>query len=167
MPAGLWEGDTPAYPWRMQEHTQPTREPSEGEDADFVLAYAAARGWKLTRSQLERRHRDGAIGRPRQHGRGRGKGTVSTYPVGTATLLVEGLEIGGARMPLREVAFELWLRVRPVPMEGVRAYLMATANLHDRVVTVLRVLGFGRAVLPSRALRFVEDIARTRLSHAT
>jgi hypothetical protein len=148
----------------MHETTDPTPEPAAGEAAAFVLAYAAARGWKLTRNQLERRHRAGVIARPEQHGRGRGSGTVSVYPSGTAALLVEGLELGGTRMPLRELAFELWLRGRPVPIEGVRAYLLATAHLHDRVVAVLRVLGFGRAVLPMRALRFVEQIVHTYAS---
>src|SRR5207249_2690101 len=111
---------TAAYPSYMQEETEATRDPSNVEDADSVLAHAAARGWKLSRDQLERRHRAGVIGRPRQKGRGRGSGTVSIYPRGTAALLVEGLEIGGARMPLRELAFQLWLRGRPVPIDGVR-----------------------------------------------
>lgn len=36
------------------------------EDAEGVLIVAAARGWTLSRMQLERRHRAGLIPRPRQ-----------------------------------------------------------------------------------------------------
>jgi len=64
------------------------------------------------------------------------------------------------RMPLRQLAFEMWLRGLSVPIEGVRVYLSALATLHDRLVGVIRILGFGRAALPERALRFVERLAR-------
>lgn len=133
---------------------------ASAEDAAFILAYAHQRGCKISRAQLERRHRAGVISRPRQQARDRGAGTVTIYPAGTAALLVEGLEIGGTRMPLRPLAFELWLRGHPVPIDGVRAYLAALATLHDRIVAVIRFFGFGRAVLPERALRFVERLAR-------
>jgi hypothetical protein len=147
----------------MNEARESRPDAVDGEEAEVVLASAAARGWRLSRSQLERRHRAGVICRPQQRGRGRGKGSLSIYPLGTAALLIEGLELG-ARMPLRELAFELWLRGRRVPMEGVRAYLMATAALHDRVAAVLRVIGFGRVLLPTRAIRFLERIVRTYAS---
>jgi hypothetical protein len=135
---------------------------TDSEHPDFILEYARQRGWTISRAQLERRHRAGVVGRPRQHGRGRGLGTVTIYPAGTAELLVAGLEIGGMRMPLRQLAFEMWLRGLPVPIEGVRAYLSALATLHDRLAALIRFLGFGRAALPERALRFVERIARAQ-----
>ncbi|MEK6225499.1 MAG: hypothetical protein AABM40_04305 [Chloroflexota bacterium] len=127
------------------------------EKAIFVLAYARERGWQLSRTQLERRHRAGVIHPPRQVARGRGAGTESIYPAGTAVLLLEGLELGD--IPLTRIAFELWLRGRPVPMGGVRAHLAALATLHDRLARVIRFVGFGRAVLPGRVLRFVEQLA--------
>jgi hypothetical protein len=130
----------------------------EGETADEVLAHARSRGWTVSRTQLERRHRAGAIRRPQQFARGRGAGTVSVYPSGTGALLVEGLEIGN--LPLSRIAFELWMRGRAVPLDGVRDYLMATAALHDRVARLLQIFGFGRAVLPNRVLRWVAKIAR-------
>ena len=130
----------------------------DGETANEVLAYASARGWSLSRAQLERRHRAGLIPAPRQVARGRGAGTLSVYPAGTGALLAEGLEFG--HLPLRRVAFELWLRGRPVRMAPVRAYLAATAELHDRVAFLVRAFGFGRAVLPNRVLRWVAEMAR-------
>ena len=63
-------------------------------------------------------------------------------------------------LPLSRIAFEMWLRGRPVPMDGVRDYLIATATLHDRVARVLQIFGFGGAVLPNRVLRWVAKIAR-------
>jgi hypothetical protein len=56
----------------------------------------------------------------------------------------------------------MWLRGLHVPIEGVRAYLSALATLHDRLAAVIRVLGFGRGVLPERALRFVEHLAKAQ-----
>jgi hypothetical protein len=129
-----------------------------GETTDFVLAYARERGWKLSRTQLERRHRAGVVHRPRQVAQGRGAGTMSLYPEGTAALIVEGLELGD--IPLCRTAFELWLRGRPVPIDGVRAHVAALATLHDRVARVVRFLGFGRPALPSRVLRFIGRLAR-------
>jgi len=130
----------------------------EGETADEVLMYARSRGWTISRTQLERRHRAGAIQSPRQVARGRGAGTVSIYPPGTSALIVEGLELGN--LPLSRISFEMWLCGRPVPMDGVRDYLIATATLHDRVARVLQIFGFGGAVLPNRVLRWVAKIAR-------
>jgi hypothetical protein len=135
---------------------------ADGETADYVLTYARERGWTLSRPQLERRHRAGVIGQPRQVARGRGEGTVTIYPVGTAALLIEGLELVGLRGKLSELALELWLRDRPVPIKGVRARLRAVARLRDQVVAEIQAHGLGDPELPDEGLRWVERLAQGR-----
>lgn len=135
---------------------------SEDETADQLLSVAAARGWPLTRAQLERRHRAGLIPRPRQIALGRGLGSTTVYPAGTAKELIAGLEIGSRVRALPAVAWELWFTGWPVPMTEVRKYLEGVARLHDRIVIVIRTFGFGRRILPQRVLQLLATWARRR-----
>lgn len=147
----------------MENVTRATRIPvPTGESADRVLAAAAARGWPITRAQLERRHRAGLIPRPRQVALGRGLGSATVYPPGSVEQLIAGLEIGSRVRALPAVAWELWFTGRPVPMSDIRAYLEGVARLHDRIVMVIRAFGFGRHILPERVLRLLARWARRR-----
>jgi hypothetical protein len=146
--------------WHMTSGTD-QRVPAD-EAAERLLAVAAARGWSLTRAQLERRHRAGLIPRPRQIALGRGLGSVTVYPAGSAEQLIAGLEIGSRVRALPAVAWELWFAGRPVSMSDIRAYLEGLARLHDRIVLVIRAFGFGRRILPERVLRLLAQWARRR-----
>jgi len=99
-----------------------------GESADFVLAYARERGWQKSRTQLERRHRAGVVHPPRQVARGRGLGTVSIYPSGTAALFVEGSR--ARKHPADADRLRVVAARSAVPIDGVRAHLAALATLH-------------------------------------
>src|SRR5438094_5135921 len=80
------------------------------ETADEVIERAGAEGVMITRDQLERWHRAGALPAPRQTPLGPTGGSVTLYPKGAAVqaiALARGLK---KKRRLDEVAFALWLQ---------------------------------------------------------
>ena len=62
----------------------------------------------MSPSQLARRHRAGLIARPETRPLGRGKGSISVYPLGTGRRLVRILELARARESFGNVAWRAW-----------------------------------------------------------
>jgi len=131
------------------------------EPADQILAAAAASNVPITRSQLERWHKTGAIPRPRQV-TVPGHGSTTYYPPGTARLAVALCEVRQRERSLLRAAWILWLAGHPVPMGTVRCFLMNVVRWHDRLVGLLHVLGFAGEWLTNAALRLVRRWAASR-----
>lgn len=128
------------------------------ETAAAVIDHARTHGNQVSRSQLERRHRAEILPRPTQMVRSDGRGTVTLYPTGTKELLVTSLAFEPRYRSLDRVLWEMWLDGQPVPLDGIRAQLGSVARFHDRIGGFLRRLGFGRPLLPDKALRLVERV---------
>jgi hypothetical protein len=63
----------------------------------------------MSDTQLARRQRDGLIAHARVRPLGRGRGSVSLYPVGTGALLVRTLELAGPGRPsFEKLAWRVW-----------------------------------------------------------
>ena len=97
------------------------------EDADDLCALAAARGLTVDRDGLRRFHRAGVVERPRQHSRG-ALGSQTLYPPGTATVLLEALEIHRKQRNLGTVAWAMWWRGLTRPELAARKQLTTFAQ---------------------------------------
>ena len=142
------------------------RRESDEEPADEILECARAEGVLVTREQLDRWHRAGALPTPRQTPLGPSGGSVTLYPKGTAlqaVALARGLQ---RTRRLDEVACTLWIEGYPIAMPLVRRFLTRVACWHDRLALGAQALGFGNAELPDRALDVLEKAARKHASGA-
>ena len=97
------------------------------ESTEQVLKAAVGAGCPTSHDQLVRLHRFGIIPRPRQHSLGRGKGTVTLYPAGTAELVIRAAQLKG-RFDLEEVAWTMWWDGLAVPNRLARSYLSKVAE---------------------------------------
>lgn len=133
----------------------------EGEEtAESIVEQARASGIEVTRDQLERWHKAGALPHPRQMPLGPGGGSLSLYPPGCARqamAIVLGLR---QTRRLDEVAFAQWIGGAPVETGLVRRYLERVARWHDRLAGHVRDVGFGDAVLPEPAFDLIATLAR-------
>lgn len=98
---------------------------------DEVLAVAAEAGFAISSDQLARWHRGGLLPRPRQVSRGRGRGTVTIYPRGTAEQVVALCEITANHRSLARAGFQLWWSGYPVDPEQVWLPLLKVAAKVD------------------------------------
>lgn len=119
-----------------------------------------------SRRQIERWQKAELIPSGRQCSRGRGRGTYTIYPPGTALQLRAVSEIRDQHRDLDAVAWELWLAGYQISLARVRRSLKTTAQSRDSLAKVLRAAGFARTVLPQGAFRLIERLARRRLSAA-
>jgi hypothetical protein len=78
------------------------------ETKDEVLATVRAAGHGLSDAQLARRQRVGLIANAEVRPLGRGKGSVSLYPLGTGARLLRSLELGPGRPSFETVAWRVW-----------------------------------------------------------
>jgi len=93
------------------------------ESADDLLAYAAAAGHPVTRTQLIRWHKRGLLPRPRAryfHGR---KGAETYYPPGTSAVLLQVCELTSRTKSLDAVAWQLWWAGHDRNMDEVRDFM--------------------------------------------
>jgi hypothetical protein len=86
----------------------------EGERAEDIVEFAGAAGLRVSRDQLVRWHRAGLISRPLVRHLGRGRGTESWYPAGTAAQIVALVQLQGNHRRLADVGWLLWWDGYPV-----------------------------------------------------
>lgn len=96
--------------------------PRPEESTEQVLKAAVGAGCPTSHDQLVRLHRFGIIPRPRQHSLGRGRGTVTLYPAGTAMLVIRASGLK-KRFDLGEVAWTMWWDGLAVPDRLARSYM--------------------------------------------
>lgn len=80
----------------------------EAETLESVIVAAANAGHEVSRYQLRRWHRAELIGRPRQQPLGRGRGTVTVYPVGTSARVLAICRRQRAGRTLEDLRWLLW-----------------------------------------------------------
>jgi hypothetical protein len=98
---------------------------SQAEPRDEVIKYAAKLGYVVTAPQLARWHRAGLLPRPRQQPLGRGRGTETVYPPGTAAQVVALCQIKDDERRLGRVAFRLWWEGFDVDLGLIRNQLVS------------------------------------------
>jgi hypothetical protein len=109
-----------------------------GVTADDLLTAARARSFDVSRPQLTRWHRAGLLGRPEQRSLGRGRGTETVYPEGSAEQLVRLCELHQRHRRLDHVVWLLYWdrfdvstdRVRGVVHEVVAAWAASWAQAY-------------------------------------
>jgi hypothetical protein len=79
-----------------------------GETREQLLAAATAAGVAVSQAQIARWHRAGLLPRPLVRSLGRGRGTVSLYPLGTGQRLVQVAQLRQGERRLTWVAWRLW-----------------------------------------------------------
>lgn len=131
------------------------------ESADAVVAAAQHEGLSVSRHQLERWHRAGALPAPRQLPHPRG-GSVSLYPPGTRRQVIALARALLGTRRLDQAAFEIWIAGYEVGPSLVRRYLERIARWHDRLADLVQRAGFGTEELPNQALELVEGAERMR-----
>jgi hypothetical protein len=95
------------------------------ESREHVIAYASGLGYLVTPTQMVRWHRAGLLPRPSQRPLGRGRGTMTTYPLGTAAQVVALCQIRDDERRLDRVAFRLWWGGFTVDLAVIREQLQA------------------------------------------
>lgn len=101
--------------------------PGPEESTEEILKAARDAGWSTSHDQLVRLHQFGIIQRPRQRPLGRGKGTVTLYPVGTTALVIRATELK-RKFDLAEVAWTMWWEGLAVSDSLARSYLTKAAK---------------------------------------
>jgi hypothetical protein len=95
------------------------------ESREHVIAYASGLGYPVTPAQLARWHRAGLLPRPSQRSLGRGRGTMTTYPPGTAAQVVALCQIRDDERRLDRIAFRLWWAGFTVDLAVIRKQMQA------------------------------------------
>src|SRR5258707_10332904 len=95
------------------------------ESRDEVIQRALVVGYTVSPAQLARWHRAGLLPRPRQQALGRGRGTETFYPPGSALQVVAICQIKDEERRLERIAFRLWWEGFPVEMAVIREQLAA------------------------------------------
>lgn len=98
------------------------------ESREHVIAYASGLGYPVTAAQLARWQRGGLLPRPSQRPLGRGRGTMTTYPAGTAAQVVALCQIRDDERRLDRVAFRLWWAGFTVDLAVIREQLRAVVR---------------------------------------
>src|SRR5208282_3006868 len=93
------------------------------EPADRIIELASKEGVTLSRRQLAEWHRYGLIRKPKQSRLGRGKGSESIYPRGTARQAMACAVLMARFTSKRRVGWELWVLGYPVAERFWRAPL--------------------------------------------
>lgn len=111
---------------------------SADQTREQVLLTAADAGCPVSAEQLARWHRAGLLPRPRQRSLGRGLGTVTVYPPGTASQVVALCRIRSGHRSLDRAAFQLWWEGFAVDPEKVWAPLTQVAKTLDSDLATIR-----------------------------
>jgi len=104
------------------------------EGARDLLAAASEAGFVVSEAQLARWHRAGLLPRPRQLSLGRGKGTVTAYPSGTALQLLALCRIRVNDRSLARAGFRLWWEGYAVDAGLILSPLRVSAAAIDAVL---------------------------------
>lgn len=121
---------------------------TEGEQTrEQVLLALAAAGFEVTGDQLGRWHRAGLLPRPRQRSLGRGMGTVTVYPPGTAEQAMALCRIRTHHRSLRRAAFQLWWDGFAVDPAQVKEPIRLAAAKLD---ADMAVIASGEGTIPIR-----------------
>lgn len=128
-------------------------EASGGETAAHLLAIAEWNGFRVSRSQLARWHREDLLPRPTIRRLGKSHGTESVYPAGTSRQLLTLCEIHRHHTRPADIGWRLWWQDYPVPLARIRSFLLARARWADEL----------RGKLPIADARFVSEAEENRL----
>lgn len=110
-----------------------------GEPAAKVVETARAHGYVVTDDQRVRWHRAGLLPRPVQRHLGRGHGTETVYPAGTAAQLAALLRLhNGKRLRVGHAGWALWWDGWPVDTAFARDFLGEMAIEWERSFGQLR-----------------------------
>jgi hypothetical protein len=101
------------------------------ETRDQLIAAAAAAGYVISSSQLGRLYRAGLVAKPSTRALGRGLGSESRYPPGTAARLVRVLEVRAKEHRLSDTAWRLWWEDGGSMPPAVRVLLTGRARSLD------------------------------------
>lgn len=128
-------------------------EASGGETAARLLAIAEWNGFRVSRSQLARWHREDLLPRPTIRRLGKSHGTESVYPAGTSRQLLALCEIHRHHPRPADIGWRLWRQDYPVPLARIRSFLLARARWADEL----------RRKLPIADAQFVSEAEENRL----
>lgn len=134
-----------------------------GEKAEDVIEMVEGADGAVTRDQLVRWHRAGLIPRPTVEHLGRGRGSASYYPAGTAAQVLALLDIRKHHRRLADIAWLLWWAGYQVDEGTVRVRLATQVDTWSAAVDVFangqvpetEVASLSDARLPSRTLRWM------------
>ena len=117
----------------------------EGETTDEVIAFAAARGFEVTRRQLAEWHRAGLLPKPDPAYGGR-PGSTSIYPHGTGERVVAICELKKTSRSNADLGWGLWWTGFAMPEQFVRKPLEAAAlEWKESTSQIQRLLGVERS----------------------
>ena len=123
-----------------------------------LLKAAASAGFKLSEPQLGRLHRAGLLARPQVRMLGRGKGTVSEFPPGTALRLLRVLAFQRKERSLNVVAWRVWWEDGGALPSSVRTRLAGVAERGDSLREQSADLLLREEAGDEEAARHLEDI---------
>jgi hypothetical protein len=91
----------------------------------------------VTERQITRWHFEGLIPKPKQRRLGRGRGTETVYPIGTAKQLLALVNIRSKKRRLASIAWGLWWQGYIVEMELIRDFLVSAVSKWDKGIREL------------------------------
>ena len=100
------------------------------ESAQDIIDYLQFAGYEMSRDQLARLHRRRLIDQPVQ-GPSLGRGSMTTYPLGTAERMLRISQLRSNTKQLDELAWRLWWEGFSIEPELVRAYLLRKTSRWD------------------------------------
>lgn len=101
------------------------------ETREELLAAATKSGHRISASQLGRLHRAGLVPAPNVRALGRGRGTESRYPPGSAARLVRVMDVHAGEHRIAYVAWRLWWEEGGAIPESARRFLAQLARSFD------------------------------------
>src|SRR5262249_8444254 len=101
---------------------------SKWESKNFLLATAKRVDPKITERMITRWHYEGLLPKPRQRSLGRGRGTETIYPTGTAMQLVALLQYRKEKRDISYIAWRMWWDGYEIEMNTIRELLRATVR---------------------------------------
>src|SRR5215470_20045408 len=86
----------------------------------------------VTERQITRWHFEGLIPKPKQRRLGRGRGTETVYPIGTAKQLLALVNIRSKKRRLAPIGWGLWWQGYPVDMELIRDFFVSAVKKWEK-----------------------------------
>ncbi len=138
-----------------------------GKTAEAVLRLAAEAGLRVTKTQLRDWRQGGFISPPQRHWLGRGRGSESLYPPGTAQQVIKLCEELAMKRSLIHAGWTVWWKGGWLSEELIRLLLnvkvaqlqlVSVENAQGKLETLIDGWGHGR--LPHLALRAMRRDAK-------